>query len=197
MSTSALRQVVARLATEPALAAELDADPDAFGREHQLTVDEVATLRALRRPGTAAGGPLRLRERLSRSGMGFGGTLGALAQDVDVDATVPEEPPAGGAAPELPPGMTITDLPGGGQLIRYADGATSTVTPNPDGTVHVVERDANGRIIDEFDASTDIAAEPADDEPVSLLDGGAMTVAATAVTGAAVAAALRARARRG
>jgi hypothetical protein len=94
MSTSALRDVVARLATEPALAAELDADPDAFGRTHRLTVDEVATLRALRRPGTTAGGPVRLRERLSRSGMGFGGTLGALADDVDLDAPEPEDPPA-------------------------------------------------------------------------------------------------------
>jgi hypothetical protein len=99
--------------------------------------------------------------------------------------------------PEFPPGATVTDLPGGGQLIRYADGATSTVTPNADGTVHVVERDADGRIVDEFDTSPDVAAEPADDEPVSLLEGGAVTVAATAVTGAAVAAALRARARRG
>jgi hypothetical protein len=51
MSTSALCDVVARLTTEPALVAELDADPDAFGRQHRLTVDEVATLRARRRPG--------------------------------------------------------------------------------------------------------------------------------------------------
>jgi hypothetical protein len=43
MSISALCDVVARPATEPDLAAELDADPEAFGPQRQLAVDEFAT----------------------------------------------------------------------------------------------------------------------------------------------------------
>ncbi len=79
MSTSALCDVVARLTTEPALAAELDADPDAFGRQHRLTVDEVATLRALRRPrggrrrpGAIAGAAVQVRDGLRRHARGAG-----------------------------------------------------------------------------------------------------------------------------
>jgi hypothetical protein len=90
-------------------------------------------------------------------------------------------------------------LPGGGQLIRYADGATSTVTIRSDGGVHVVDRDPIGRIVDTYDLPGDITPDDAPpesvagDQPVSLLEAGATTVAAAAVTGSAVAAVLRAR----
>lgn len=85
MSPTDIRDLVARLASDSSLAARMAADPDDFARDHQLTTDEIAMLRSLVR-GTDTEGPVKLRERLSRSGMGFGGTLGALAEDVEVPA---------------------------------------------------------------------------------------------------------------
>jgi hypothetical protein len=74
MTESRRRQVIADMATDPALAERVRNDPDAVAREYGLNVDDMAVLRALRTDAGGAG-PDVLDERLSKSGLFFGGAL--------------------------------------------------------------------------------------------------------------------------
>jgi hypothetical protein len=74
MSDEALRDLVARMATDPAFAEQVRADPSGVAASHALTVEEVEALGQLS-DGSGATGPSMLDARLSKSSLLFGGGL--------------------------------------------------------------------------------------------------------------------------
>ena len=71
-----LRELVERMATDAAFATEVRADPDRIGLAHRLSAAEIDMLRSL--TDGSSGGPEALAERLSKSGLSFGGGLMGL-----------------------------------------------------------------------------------------------------------------------
>src|SRR5215470_11565604 len=74
MSDEALRDLVAHMATDPAFAEQVRADPAGVAAAHGLTVEQVVSLGQLG-DGSGSAGPSMLDARLSKSSLFFGGGL--------------------------------------------------------------------------------------------------------------------------
>jgi len=77
-----LRELIERMATDAAFAKEVRADADRIGSAHGLSPAELDLLRSL--TDGSAGGPEALAERLSKSGLSFGGGLMGLLGPAEI-----------------------------------------------------------------------------------------------------------------
>ncbi len=95
---SQIRDVVARMAVDPAFAEQVRTQPGEVAQQYGLSSEELETLRGLANAQPDAG-PVALGARVSKSGIGTGGLAGLFA----VMADAPPIEPVGGQSDPIPP----------------------------------------------------------------------------------------------
>ena len=188
----ALQDLLARMATDPALAAEVLRDPAAAATRHGLSEDEVTSLRSVRLGGVDRR-PTRLEERISRSALVFGGELhtsdsggdpggdsgsndsGDSGSDHGGDSSSSDSSDSGSSDSGSGDSDSGDSDPGAGH--SSSDDSGSSTTSSPAHTTDTTTHHAN-------DSETATASGSASHTGSSTTDAGATTGATDTTTGA-------------